>query len=261
MASARQQSGLARETSRRAAEELARRTTAVRLRDGATIPVSDAGIAERIARSDHDGALALLDLAIDAADAAVRGYPGDAADARLRDLLQQQQARTSGLTMFAIGRALAERLFGWAPRPDVRVLEPLLAVVGIALAGILLALVTRGTRERLRREVTITGIRGRDRAAPGEHLARAEEAARGGQPRDAIHSLYLYALAALAARDAIPADPALTDRELLGRASGVAHVEDLRELFGLHETVWFGLRDADPRDISRARSLATRVAR
>ena len=260
MAAARQQSGLPRETSRQAAEQLVRRTTSVRLPDGATLRIGDAVIADRIARSDYDGALAALDAAIASADIAARGLAGEAADARLRELLQQQQIRSSGLTIVAVARAIADRLFGWAPRPDVALLQPLLSLAGLALVAILLFLITRGTRERLRRETVLASVRSQDRVPPLEHLRRADDAARSGRAREAIHALYLYALAALAERDALPDDPALTDRELLTRAGGLAHVEDLRELLGLHETVWFGLRDAERTDLARARSLAVRVA-
>lgn len=260
MLSARQQSGLPRETSRRRAEELIRATTAVRLPDGAVLRIGDAVIADRIARSDYDGALAALDSAIESADIAQLGLSGDLADARLREVLQQQQVRTSGLTVFAIARAIADRLFGWAPRPDVTLLQPALAVVGTALVAVLLLLITRGTRERLRREAVITGGRAEHRVVPAEHLRHADEALRAGRAREAVHALYLFALAALAQRDALPDDPALTDRELLTRASAIAHVDDLRELFRLHETIWFGLRDADGTDAARARSLALRVA-
>lgn len=260
VAAARQQSGLARETSRRAAEELVRRTTAVRLPDGSTLRIGDAAIADRIARSDLDGALAAIDVAVESADVASRGFSGEQADARLRELIQQQQVRSSGLTVFAIARAIADRLFGWAPRPDFSVLEPALAIIGVALTSVLVLLISRGTRERLRRETVIAGVRADRRAVPADHLRRADEALRAGRARDAIHALYLYALASLAARDALPDDPALTDRELLTLASAVAHVEDLRELFGLHETIWFGLRDAATADAARARSLAVRVA-
>lgn len=231
----------------------------MRLPDGTTLGITDAPIADRIAR-DPDGALAQLDAAIGAADVAARGFSGEQADARLRELVQQQQARSSGLTVFAIARAIADRLFGWAPRPDFSVLEPALAIVGVALAGVLVLLISRGTRESLRRETVIVGARAGHRSLPADHLRQADEAHRTGRARDAIHALYLYALAALLSRDAIPDDPSLTDRELLTRAAAVAHVEDLRELFGLHETIWFGLRDAALADAARARSLAVRVA-
>ena len=259
VAAARQQSGLARETSRRAAEELVRRTTAVRLPDGSTLRIGDAAIADRIARSDFDGALAVIDAAALSADVAARGFSGEQADARLRELIQQQQVRSSGLTIFAIARAIADRLFGWAPRPDFSVLEPALAIIGVALTGVLVLLISRGTRERLRRETVSAAVRADRRAVPADRLRQADEALRAGRARDAIHALYLYALASLAARDALPDDPALTDRELLTLASAVAHVEDLRELVGLHETIWFGLRDAALSDAAHARSLALRV--
>lgn len=259
LAAARQQADPARDASRRSAQELIRRTTAVRLPDGTRLGITDAPIADRIAR-DPDGALAQLDSAIGAADVAARGFSGEQADAKLRELVQQQQARGSGLTVFAIARAVADRLFGWAPRPDFSVLEPALAIVGVALAGVLVFLISRGTRERLRRETVIAGVHAGHRSLPADHLRQADEAHRTGRAREAIHSLYLYALAALLSRDAIPDDPSLTDRELLTRATAVAHVEDLRELFGLHETIWFGLRDAALADAARARSLAVRVA-
>jgi hypothetical protein len=260
LASARTQSGPAREASTRAAEELLRRTTSVRLPDGERLAVSDGPIADRVARSELDAALAQLDAAIASAERVQDGVPGEAADARLRELLEQQQARTSGLTLFAVARALADRLFGWAPRPDLGVLVPALGLTGIALAAVLALLIARGARERLRREVHLPAARGDLRRDPGAHLARADAVLHAGSPRDAIHSLYLYALASLAAREVLPDDPALTDQELLSRAAGTARVGELRELMRLHDTVWFGLREAAGRDAARARDLATAVA-
>ena len=222
--------------------------------------MSDAPLADRVARSDLDGALAHLDAAVAAAERASGGPSGETADARLRELLEQQQVRTSGLTLVAIGRALADRLFGWAPRPDVGVLYPLLGVVGALLAAVLTVLIARGSRERLRHEVLLPRAQGDRRSDPREHLARADAALAGGRPRDAVHALYRYALASLAAREVLPDDPALTDRELLARAAGVARVADLRELLQLHDIAWFGLREVSEGEAVRARSLAVAVA-
>ena len=80
---------------------------------------------------------------------------------------------------------------------------------------------------------------------------------RSGHPRDAIHSLYLYAFATLAAREILRYDPALTDHELLRRAAQLPRADALRDLVQLHERVWFGLRDASEPDVARARTLAT----
>lgn len=259
MATARQQSGTQREAFRRSAEELVRRTTAIRLPDGATLRFSDTALADRLARGDLDGALTGLDAAIGWADTAAHGYPGDRADGRLRELVQQQQARSSGLTVFAIARAIADRLFGWAPRPDLALLEPLLGAVGLGLAVTLAVLIARGSRERLRRETVLARARDGRREDPERHLREADRAARAGHVRDAVHGLYLYALAALAAREVLPADPALTDRELLTRAAASARVEELRELLRLHEHIWFGLREGATGDLARARALALRV--
>lgn len=260
VASSRQQSGAQRDASRRVAEELLRRTTSVRLPDGTTLALSDVPLADRVARSDPDAALVHLDAAVAAAERAAGGPSGEAADARLRELLQQQQVRTSGLTLVAIGRALADRLFGWAPRPDVGVLFPLLGVVGVALAAVLTALIVRGSRERLRREVVLPQTLRDRRIDPQADLASADAALGAGRQRDAVHALYRYALASLAARDVLPDDPALTDRELLARVAGVAHVADLRELLHLHDTAWFGLREVSQSEAARARSLAVAVA-
>lgn len=260
MASALRQSGPAGDASRRAAAELLRRTSAVRLPDGTTLPLSDAPLADRVAGPDAGVALAHLDSAVAAAERAAGAPPAAAADARLRELLQRQQTRTSGATFFAIARALADRLFGWAPRPDLALLLPLLGVAGIALAAVLALLIGRGARERVRREVLLPALRDGRRADPAAHLVRADEALASGRPRDAIHALYLYALAALAAREVLPDDPALTDRELLARAAGVAHVDRLRELVQVHDAVWFGLRDPASGEAARARALAVAVA-
>lgn len=260
MASAREQSGPAGDASRRAAAELLRRTSAVRLPDGATLPVSDAPLADRVASPDAAAALAQLDSAVAAAERAASGPSGTSADARLRELLQQQHGRTSGTTLLALARALADRLFGWAPRPDLGLLLPVLGAAGLALAAALVLLIARGTRERLRREILLPAIRSGRRADPAAHLARADEALAAGRPRDAIHALYLYALASLAAREVLPDDPALTDRELLARATGLAHIDRLRELVRVHDAVWFGLRNPASGEAARARALAVAVA-
>jgi hypothetical protein len=262
---ARRSAGTTRASALRAAQQLVAATTAVRLQDGRTVAVNDASIADRLARSDLDGALEELEAALATAEAAARGFSGDEADARLRELLRQQQGRGSGVlslvaALAVVVGAIAERLFGWVPRPDPIVLIPALALIGVALAAALVLLIARGARERLRHETVLASARGERRADPVAHLRRADEAAHGGRAREAIHALYLYALASLAAREVVPDDPALTDRELLARAAAAAHVDELRELLRLHETVWFGLRDADPGETARARSLALRVA-
>ncbi|HKW77783.1 MAG TPA: DUF4129 domain-containing protein, partial [Candidatus Limnocylindria bacterium] len=82
----------------------------------------------------------------------------------------------------------------------------------------------------------------------------------GGHPRDAIHALFLYVIAALATREAIRYDPALTDRELLVRAAAIPHADALRDLVAIYERSWFGLRDPSSDEARRARDLALRVA-
>jgi hypothetical protein len=188
-----------------------------------------------------------------------RSLDAAAADARLRSLTEQQQVGQRA-SLGAVLRALLERLgqwlYGLAGRPDPAVLLNLQAVVGLLVAIAIVVLIVRGTRERIRRETALVSVPGEPHADPAVHLRTADEALHGGRPRDAIHSLYLYAFAALAAREALRYDPALTDHELLRRATQLPHADALRDLVQLHEHVWFGLRDARDPDVVQARALA-----
>ena len=194
-----------------------------------------------------------------AGTAIARRADASAADATLRSITQQQQA-AQGVSLGAIGAALLRRAGQWlydlVGRPDPAVLLNAQAVVGLLVALAIIAILVRGTRERIRRETSLGVAGGERRADPETHLRAADAARRGGRPRDAIHSLYLFALNALDAREALRYDPALTDHELLRRAARLPHASALGDLVTLHERVWFGLRDAAEPDVARARALA-----
>lgn len=235
----------------------------MRLSDATVIAVADGTVADRLDPTDGmlERALGDLDRLIAFADtAAAPRLDGATADARLRALVGEQQTRSAQATMFTVVRAIADRLIDLMGRPDPRVLLPAQVAIGLALAFVLIVILARGVRERIRAEVVVPELRAARGADPAAHLRRAEEALASRRGRDAIHALYLYALAALASREVLAYDPALTDRELLSRAAAVPHADALRDLIALHERVWFGLREAAAAEPARAHALALRVA-
>jgi hypothetical protein len=244
------------------ARALLRQTTAVQLAD-ATVSIDDGPFADRLTADATDREIAELVRFEALIDATIgRRVDAAAADATLRSLTQQQDL-AHRLDLATIVGSLAQRFTQWLydliGRPDPNVLLNLQAVVGIFVALAIVALLVRGTRERIRRETALGMTAGEQRADPALHLRAADEALRSGRPRDAIHALYLYAFATLAAREILRYDPALTDHELLRRAAELPRADALRDLVQLHERVWFGLRDAGDPDVARARALATAV--
>ncbi|HEX6062122.1 MAG TPA: DUF4129 domain-containing protein [Candidatus Limnocylindria bacterium] len=242
------------------ARALLRQTTAVQLADS-TLAIDDGPLAERLTPDAIDREIAELGRFISLTNAAVgRRVDTAAADATLRSLVQDDQL-SQRLNLGAIIGTLAQQAAQWlydlVGRPDPNVLLNAQAVVGILVAAAIVGLLVRGTRERIRRETTLGIVAGEHRTDPAVHLRAADDAMRSGHPRDAIHSLYLYAFATLAAREILRYDPALTDHELLRRAAQLPRADALRDLVQLHERVWFGLRDASEPDVARARTLAT----
>jgi Domain of unknown function (DUF4129) len=242
------------------ARALLRQTNAVQLPDS-TLAIDDGPLADRLTVDAIDREIAELGRYIGLTnETIVRRVDTAAADATLHSLTQQQDL-AQRLNLGAIVGSLAQRAAQWlydlVGRPDPNVLLDLQAVVGLLVALAIVALLVRGTRERIRRETALGMTAGEQRADPAVHLRAADEALRGGRPRDAIHALYLYAFATLAAREVLRYDPALTDHELLRRAAQLPRADALRDLVQLHERVWFGLRDAREPDVARARALAT----
>jgi hypothetical protein len=242
------------------ARALLRQTNAVQLPD-ATLAIDDGPLADRLTADAIDREITELGRYIALTNATiVRRVDAAAADATLHSLTQQQDL-AQRLSLGAIVGSLAQRAAQWlydlVGRPDPNVLLNLQAVVGLLVALAIVALLVRGTRERIRRETALGMTAGEQRADPAVHLRAADEALRSGRPRDAIHALYLYAFATLAAREVLRYDPALTDHELLRRAAQLPRADALRDLVQLHERVWFGLRDAREPDVARARALAT----
>lgn len=246
------------------ARTLLRMTTAVTLRGGGTATVDDSAIADAIgsrtasieaAMSRIDARLALISSNASPIDQAT-------ADARLREIVQQSNASAAPTDLFdAIGRALLRFLSGLnGPGIDVGSLVPAIGLLGVAVILFIGATLGRALPERVRREVLVRGTESGQRSDPMVHLRAADAALAGGRSREALHALYLYVITALEVRETIRYDPALTDSELLLRAAAIPHADSLRDLIGLYERSWFGLREPSGDEARRARDLALRVA-
>lgn len=254
--------GTPREAALAQARDLLRQTTAVQLID-ATLAIDDGPLADRMTADRMDAAFAELQRYVTLATATLsRQIDAAAADATLRSLMQEQE-RAQGVSLGTVLASMLQRLGAWlydlAGRPDPNILLTAQTVVGVLVALAIVAVLIRGTRERIRRETALGITAGEHRSDPALHLRAAEAAFKGGRPRDAIHAFYLYAFATLSARETLRYDPALTDHELLRRAAQLPRADALRDLVQLHERVWFGLREAREPDVARARALATEV--
>jgi hypothetical protein len=243
------------------ARELLRRTTAVRVDAGGVASVDDSGLADHLTTGDAslDATIAALDRLSAVADAA----PVDLrdADARLRRLIGEGRGQdVQGSALDLISRALARWLAGLGgSAPDQRIVIVVVGGLGLAVLLFVIGVLGRDLRERFRREVALSLAPSAHDADPLVHLRRADEALRAGSLRDAIHFLYVYAIATLAARELIRYDPSLTDREILARSRTIPHADALRDLVSLHDLVWYGLRDAHSEDAMRAKTLAGRA--
>lgn len=248
------------------ARTLLRQTSAVRLADGRLVAIDDAAVAARVAPDDDALDRAVADIELLLLHVARVSSPGavdpSVAQARLRELVGEQRVRDAPQTL---ATAIAAAITGFiaslrGAAPDARIVLVVVGGLGLALLLVVVGLLGRDLRERFRREVVAAELR-RERASdPGAHLRAADAALAAGRARDAVHALYRYALAALAATEAISFDPALTDRELLVRAVAIPNADALRDLVSLHERVWYGLREPDSADSARARQLALRAA-
>jgi len=247
------------------ARDLLRQTTTLRVGDE-TIAIDDAAVADLAGVPDGASrAIAILDTYI---SDALRGRRIDpaVADQRLREIVGPSASGGGGANPFAV---LADAFLGWlnglfsglrGSAPDLSSLVWLVVAVGAALVLFIVATLGRGLRERVRTEIVIADTGTCVREDPTARLRLADQALARGHAREAIRELYLYAIAALAAREAFRYDPALTDRELLVRAAGIPHADALGDLVALYERAWFGLREPATAEAERARSLALRAA-
>ena len=246
------------------ARALLRTTTEVQTAAG-PLAVDDAALAARITIDSVDREIAELDRYIALTDGALaQRVDAAGADLALRQLVNENDI-DQRLDLGQIASALVSRFAGWLynlmGRPDPNVLFDVQAAIGLLVAIAIVVVLVRGTRERIRRETTLDVGPGDRRADPVAQLRAADDALRGGRPREAIHFIYLFALGALDAREALRYDSDLTDHELLRRAAQLPHVGALGDLMQLHERVWFGLREAREADVAQARAFAIEATR
>lgn len=252
---------------------LLRSTDAVRLADGSTVVIEDAALASRLVAADDAGmiaAIADLDRRITTVDnASASRLTGPAVDERLQAVTRPRPAAAPGDTglmgLIGLFLVLVAQVLTFIQRGTLAAIDPYTVIIlvgglGGGVALVLFGILGRGLRERIRREALSGDLRVGTAEDPSVHLARADAAIEAARPREALHELYLFALATLAAHETIRFDPALTDRELLARAAAIPQIGPLRDLVALHERVWFGLKPADRADATRARELAQRVA-
>jgi hypothetical protein len=139
----------------------------------------------------------------------------------------------------------------------IRGVIALFALTLLALMGVVLS---RGLRERLRREAVLRTEAGAPALRARARLAEAEVALQGGRLREAVRALYLFTLLSLEERGLLRYDPALTDQEVLARAAALERVGDLEALMAVYERAWYGLREPTAPEVARARALAERIA-
>ena len=238
-------------------------TTALRTADGTIITLDESRLVRRLGETTAaiDASVADINQLIAMADRA-SSPPFDVAraDARLRELGATEETRSGSNDVFG---AIGELLRRFLPSPNASLppgsVEITLTIAGAALLVVVLAILVRGVRERIRRETVLPGAQGEAAASAAVQLAAAENAARSGDPRAALHAFYRYAILTLAERRMLRYEPSLTDRELLERASSLPQVETLRELISLHDRAWFGLKGATTEEADHARDLAERA--
>ena len=239
------------------ARDVLRQTTAVQTDGGQPVVVDDAALADHL--TTGDASLETTIAALDRLSDIAQGPPVDLRDAddRLRQLVREDRGQAvQGSILDLLSRALTRWLSDAAAPLDRRIALALGGGLGLVVLVLVIGILGSGLRERFRRELVLAVAPGEQGVDPLSHLRSADEALRAGLLRDAIHSLYRYALATLAARETIRYDPSLTDREILARSRAIPHSDALRDLVSLHELVWYGLRDARAEDADRARSLA-----
>ncbi len=99
---------------------------------------------------------------------------------------------------------------------------------------------------------------GQPRAA--DELARAQERAAGGAPREAIHHLYLAVLLRLDEREHLLFDGSLTNRELLPRLTAAPELaEPFSALVSRFDRLWYGQQTCSQEEYAAFRALADRV--
>lgn len=236
-------------------------TTEIRVSGNLTIPIDDAAISARLGSSIAaiDASTADIDQLLEIANrAAAPPFDLGRADALIRELADARRVESGGQTFLSFIGALLQQLFGGLRPPGVAadIRDPILAGLGVVLLAIVAVVLARGVRERVRRTAALPAAQAAAARDTAAQLGLAQMALDSGDPRDALHAFYRYAILSLAERRLIRYEASLTDRELLARAAGLPQLDPLRELVALHDRAWFGLKGATADEARRARDLA-----
>jgi hypothetical protein len=135
---------------------------------------------------------------------------------------------------------------------------PLLEWLLFASAGVGLLLFVRRSLQRQRLAVALNSQSTELAWAreSNDWAMQAENSARVGDWRDAVHCLYWATIVMLEGRRAWRHNPARTPREYVRLLKpGSAQQGSLRGLTQIFERLWYGLRDANSADYERARTL------
>src|SRR5439155_8429036 len=109
---------------------------------------------------------------------------------------------TRGQSIFSVIGSLLQQLFGWLRPPSVSadIRDPLIAGLGAVLLAIVAVVLARGVRERLRRTTTLPAAQAAAARDTAAQLGVAQLALDSGDPREALHAFYRYAILSLAER-------------------------------------------------------------
>jgi len=236
-------------------------TSEIRVSGNVAIPIDDAAISARMGSSIGaiDATTADVDQLLEIASrAAAPPFDVSRADALIRELADARRVESGGQSFLSVIGALLQQLFGGLRPPgvDAGIRDPILAGLGVVLLAVVVVVLARGVRERIRRSTTLPAAQALAARDTATQLGLAQLALDSGDPRDALHAFYRYAILSLAERRLIRYEASLTDRELLARAAGLPQLDPLRELVALHDRAWFGLKGATADEARRAQDLA-----
>lgn len=238
-------------------------TRAVRLDDGATVPVDNSWLGEALAASDPDLPLIAerLGALLDALSRPIDAAPADAQQ-RLRDILSRPPFAREQNSNFL------ESLINWFLRLLDRLLAPLDGVgagprniMGWVLAGAGGALVLGvllywllGLRRSLLREAHAAAADPEADLTANSALNQATTLAQSGDYRTAVRYLYLSSLLWLDEHGLLRYDRALTNREYLERLRDNAALRaQLVPIIETFDRVWYGYATLDAESFARYR--------
>jgi hypothetical protein len=135
-----------------------------------------------------------------------------------------------------------------------------LIAASLVIVGGAVVLVARLSRGGIAGDSALANVAETGRPRAADELARAREQAVGGDPRQAIHHLYLAVLLRLDEREHLVFDGALTNRELLPRLTAARELtEPFAALVTRFDRLWYGQQTCSSEEYAAFQTLADRV--